>query len=36
VTQQLVVDVIVTPTTPLESPPKERTPVVPPVIGDAS
>src|SRR5213596_3142362 len=33
--QQLVLETFVTPTTPLESPPKARTPVVPEVIGDA-
>jgi hypothetical protein len=34
--QQLVVELVVLPTTPLESPPNERTPVVAAVIGDAS
>src|SRR5712692_6554172 len=34
--QHVAVDVLVVPTTPLESPPKARTPVVDGVIGDAS
>jgi len=34
-TQQVATDEFVVPTTPLESPPNDRTPVVPAVIGDA-
>jgi hypothetical protein len=35
VEQQAAADAFVVPTTPLESPPNDRTPVVPAVIGDA-